>query len=300
MNTETKIKVTQIQRYCMHDGPGIRTTVFFKGCPLNCDWCHNPETKKAHSQVLFYCLEACQNSAHVFLENHVYNREKCSLCLSCPESCPSGALELCGKDMTIEEILSEAEKDRAFYGEKGGITLSGGEPFFQGEKAVELLKECKKRGLSTAVETCGYADRETLLRASKFTDLFLWDLKDTNVERHKTYTGASNKKILSNLFALNKTKARIRLRCILVKGINTDKSHYEKIADIALEIDNLEGVEFIPYHAYAGTKASFLGKEDNGKTVWIPEASDLDTAICTLAEKGIKTRRRKCLQRKAS
>ena len=297
MSTETKIKVTQIQRYCMHDGPGLRTTVFFKGCPLNCHWCHNPETKKAFSQVLFYpnkcigcraCLEACKSGAHEISEKHSYDREKCSLCLSCPELCPTKALEICGRDMTVEEIISAVEKDRAFYGEKGGITLSGGEPFMQSEGALELLRECKKRGLSTVVETCGYADEKTLISASEFVDLFLWDLKDSDGERHKKYTGVSNSKILDNLFALNRKGAKIRLRCILVKGVNTYEKHYESIAETAEKIKNLDGVEFIPYHAYAGTKATFIGKEDNGKLSWIPQDSDLEKAKAILKARGVR------------
>ena len=169
MNTETKLKVTEIQRFCMHDGPGVRTTVFLKGCPLQCAWCHNPETQTFKSELLFYpnkcigcggCVNACPQSVHSTNEKHVVDRAKCILCGECEKSCPTGALEICGEDMSIEAILSVAEKDKAFYGEYGGITLSGGEPFAQGKRAVALLKACKEKGLHTAVETCGYADAE--------------------------------------------------------------------------------------------------------------------------------------------
>jgi pyruvate formate lyase activating enzyme len=173
--------------------------------------------------------------------------------------------------MTAEEILSVVEKDRAFYGDAGGVTLSGGEPFMQKDAALSLLKACKARGINTAVETCGCADTDLLREAVPYVDLFLWDIKDTNSERHKRFTGVSNETVLKNLREINETGARIRLRCILVNGVNTDKAHYEKIGDIAKSIRNFDGVEFIPYHAYGGTKATFIGKEDNGNTDWIPD-----------------------------
>lgn len=297
MNTETLLKVTEIQRFCMHDGPGVRTTVFLKGCPLRCAWCHNPETQKSCSELLFYrnkcigcgaCAEVCANGVHTVGEKHIVEREKCLHCFSCTESCPTGALEACGEEMTVSEILSVIEKDRAFYGTAGGVTLSGGEPFMQGKAAIELLKACKTRDLSTAVETCGYADTEFLLDAVPYTDLFLWDLKDTYDKRHKQYTGVSNSLILSNLRAVNERGAKIRLRCIMVNGVNTCTEHYNAAADIAKEIKNLDGVELIPYHAYGGTKSTFIGKSDNGNKAWIPDSEQLLQAKEILTERGIK------------
>ena len=155
MNTEMKLRVTEIQRFCMHDGPGVRTTVFLKGCPLRCAWCHNPETQKSIAELLFYqnkcigcgeCTISCPQGAHAIEKQHVIDREKCILCAECAKGCPTGALEICGNKYTVEEILSIAEKDRAFYGKSGGVTLSGGEPFAQGEAVIELLKACKEKG----------------------------------------------------------------------------------------------------------------------------------------------------------
>ena len=160
MSTDIKLKVTEIQRFCMHDGPGVRTTVFLKGCPLRCAWCHNPETQKVASELLFYqnkciycgsCVSDCSSSVHSVEKEHLIDRERCRLCSLCADNCPTGALKICGDDMSIEDILAIVEKDRSFYGEQGGITLSGGEPFTRRVATVELLKECKARGLSTAV-----------------------------------------------------------------------------------------------------------------------------------------------------
>jgi pyruvate formate lyase activating enzyme len=189
--------------------------------------------------------------------------------------------------MSIEEILSIAEKDRAFYGENGGITFSGGEPFAQGEAVIELLKACKENGFSTAVETCGHADSAIILAALPYIDLFLWDIKDTDNMRHRQYTGVHHDKILKNLSLVNEMNARIRLRCILVSGVNTDERHYLAIAELADSIKNLDGVEFIPYHAYAGTKMTFLGGEDNGRKEWIPAEEEVDRTKDVLKRRGI-------------
>lgn len=287
--------VTEIQRFCMHDGPGVRTTVFFKGCPLRCLWCHNPETQQASPQLLFYpkkcigcggCAAVCPVHAHKGEQVHEIDREACLACGACANACPTGALEICGKAMTADEILSEVERDRAFYGEHGGITLSGGEPLMQ-EGIVDLLRECKKRGLSTAVETCGMVPYETVAEAIPVTDLFLWDVKDTNAERHKKYTGASNRTILENLTRADKDGAKTRLRCILVNGVNTEDEHYRKVADLAASLSHCEGVEFLPYHAYAGTKATFLGLKDNGVKEWIPTDEQVAEAKDFLRSHGL-------------
>lgn len=281
----------------MHDGPGIRTTVFFKGCPLKCAWCHNPENRKMQAEMLFYqskcigcgsCAAACGESAILADDPKRIDREMCSSCGNCGEECPTGALELCGKEMTIEEIISEVQKDVAFYGETGGITLSGGEPFAQGDGIIALLEECKKCGLSTAVETSGFADPDLIRRATPFVDLFLWDVKDTNDVRHTEYVGASNKLCLENLMMINELGAKIALRCILVNGINTDSDHYRGVAEIARNINNLERVEALPYHAYGGCKAVFIGGEDNGRTDWIPtdeQVNEFNTVISDIIRK---------------
>lgn len=298
MNTEIKLSVTEIQRFCMHDGPGIRTTVFLKGCPLRCAWCHNPETQKSNAELLFYqnkcircsgCAAFCPTGVHTIEgRHHTVNRNNCILCSACANSCPTGALDICGKELSIEDILAVAEKDRAFYGDVGGITLSGGEPLAQGEYTVELLKACKESGLNTAIETCGYADTKILRAAAPFSDLFLWDIKDTNDARHKQYTGVSNRSIIENLCAANEMNTRIRLRCILVNGVNTERTHYSSLAALAHELNNFDGIELIPYHAYGGAKAVFLGLESNEKKEWIPTEDQISQARNFLENLGVR------------
>lgn len=291
------MRVTEIQRFCMHDGPGVRTTVFLKGCPLRCAWCHNPETQQAREELLFYrskcigcggCAAACGTSAQRMGDSRGIDRDRCIRCFACVESCPTGALATCGEEMSVEEIIEIAQKDRAFYGTNGGITLSGGEPFSAGEATIDLLRECKRRELSTAVETCGYADPELLRRAAEHVDLFLWDVKDTDSERHKRYTGVSNRRILQNLALVSQMGARIRLRCILVNGVNTDAKHYGELARIAETIRNFDGLELIPYHAFGGTKSVFLGLSDHGRTDWIPTEQQIPEAKDLLRSKGVK------------
>lgn len=287
MNTDVRFTVTEIQRFCMHDGPGVRTTVFFKGCPLRCQWCHNPETQKAAPELLYYptkcigcrlCESVCPKGVHAFEGEHTLKREKCVACGACVKVCPSRALELCGRETSIEELLTALLKDRAFYGEAGGVTLSGGEPLMQGEKLVDLLAACKEKGLSTAIETCGYGELSLIEKVIPYTDLFLWDVKDTDALRHRQYTGVSNEKILENLRAADALGAKTRLRCILVNGVNTDETHYRKVSELALSLKHCEGVEWLPYHAYGGTKSVFIGEPDNGNKLWIPTKEQLAKA----------------------
>lgn len=296
MSIDKTLRVTEIQRFCMHDGPGVRTTVFVKGCPLRCAWCHNPETQKSGAELLFYqnkcilcgaCAAVCAHGVHRLAGRHTLERAGCAACGRCAGLCPTGALALCGSELSVQRILSTVERDMAFYGEDGGITLSGGEPLAQPEGALALLRACKERGLHTAVETCGYAPVEALYALLPFVDLFLWDIKDTNDARHKRYTGVSNERILANLRAIDARGAKTRIRCILVNGVNTDIAHYQSVAGIASSLSNCEGVELLPYHAYAGTKATFIGAEDNGKKEWIPSRDRLLEAISVLGGCGI-------------
>ena len=284
-DAKAKLTVSAIQRFCMRDGPGVRTTVFLKGCPLRCKWCHNPETQNASPELLYYsrsCLNCqacliCENGVHSFnMGAHHIDKSKCVSCFKCAGICPSSALQISGKAMTVEEICSEAEKDLAFYGESGGITLSGGEPLFR-PSSLDLLLYCKEKGLDTAVDTCGFFSEDLLAPAVASTDLFLWDIKDTDSARHKQFTGVSNELILENLRKADKMGAKIKLRFILVNGINSNERHYEKCAELCRSLTGGVKPEVIPYHAFGGVKSEFLLGKSNAKPEWIPTEDQIAT-----------------------
>ncbi len=290
-----KIEITDIQRFCMHDGPGIRTTVFFKGCPLQCRWCHNPETQEKKPQLLYYenkcigcgaCL-TCPQGAHSGTDSHKIDRELCIACGICAENCPTGALSLAGKSVSVDEIMKVVLKDTVFYGEKGGITLSGGEPMLQGEGALSLLTEAKKAGLHTAMETCGYFPESYLPALSRNVDLFLWDIKDTDKSRHQRYTGVSPERIWNNLRKLDELGSETLLRCIMIKGVNIEKEHGTGLAKLYHSLRHCRGVELLAYHPYGDSKQVALGRESCAETGWIPGKEEMATLRQFLKEQHV-------------
>lgn len=288
--------VTNIQRFCMHDGPGVRTVLFLKGCPLSCFWCHNPETQTDKKQLLYHdkkCIlcggcSVCENDAHVFSKLHTLNRDLCKVCGKCASVCPTNALEICGEEHTVESVFEIIEKDKAFYLDNGGVTISGGEPFMQSDQVIELLLKCKENSINTAVETCGYFKSDILKKAVSVTDIVLWDIKDTNAKRHKQNTGVDNELILKNLFLADSLGAKILLRCILLNGVNTNDEHYQNIADIARKLKNLQGVEFLPYHTFGDAKQTALGYASNADKAYIPTKAQMDYAKEYLVKQKIK------------
>ncbi len=265
-------QIFNIQRFSINDGQGIRTTVFFKGCPLNCQWCHNPESKKISPELLFsgdkcvYCRKcegSCENGVHLFEAKHTLSREKCTACGSCEAVCPVKCLSVAGKSISADDVIKEVLRDRIFFEESGGgITLSGGEPFLQYDFLTEILKKAKENSLHTAVETCGFADTEKMLAAAEYIDVFLFDYKLTDSALHKKYTGVGNEKILHNLKALSDKGSKIILRCPVIPSVNDTDEHFKGIARTAEENVGVTGIEIAPYHELGLSKLSRMGKEN--------------------------------------
>lgn len=293
-------RIFEVQRFSIHDGPGIRTTVFMKGCPLNCAWCHNPEGIGAEMHLSFlpdrcigcgYCFRTCAQHAHAMRDDkHVLNREVCKVCGRCTEECYSGALELVGRDATVGEILDEVIRDKPFYDTSGGgMTISGGEPTMQIKFAAALLSEARREGLRCAVETCGYCDYSLLERLRPYVDLWLYDWKESNSERHKEFTGVPNERIRDNLRKLDEAGEVTRLRCPIIPGCNTRRDHLEGIAAIWKESRHMEGVELMPYHRLGEGKRSRLGMgEEDRPRVETPDKAAVGEWVTMLREFGVK------------
>jgi pyruvate formate lyase activating enzyme len=264
-------RVFDIQRYSIHDGPGIRTTVFLQGCPLSCPWCHNPESRSPLPEVRLIagrcarcgaCLEVCPRAPEPAEDGlPVIDPARCVHCGRCAEACPTGARRLAGGPVTVDQVLDAAERDRPFYEESGGgVTFSGGEPFLQAEFLLACLEGARRRGLHTAVDTCGYAPRETVLRAAAWTDLFLYDVKVVDPARHEAETGVPLAPILENLRALDAAGAAIWLRTPLVPGVNDSAEDLDALGRLAASLGRTRRIHLLPYHPLASEKYRGMGR----------------------------------------
>lgn len=293
--------ICDVKRFAVHDGPGIRTTLFLKGCPLHCVWCHNPETIRAVPELAYRpekcvgceaCSAVCEQYCHsgFWEKGHVFSRERCTACGKCAAVCFYGALTFYGETVTVAEAFHRLIDDCEFFEESGGgVTLSGGEPLLQPKFTLELLKKLHDSGVSTALDTCGCVAWENLEAVLPFTDLFLYDFKHSDSTKHKRYTGSGNELIKDNLKKLGKTGKQIEIRIPLIPGVNTDEKNLDDTGKFLAEVGNICAVRLLPYHSLARSKYAALGVPDSMPDAETPNNAALHRMAETLNRHGLKT-----------
>lgn len=306
---QDKVLVTDIQRFAVNDGPGFRTNIFLKGCPLNCAWCHNPETKAPHPELYWKkklctqcgkCLDACPEdaiNAPVPVETamseesgyHKISRSRCNNCLKCVQACRYGALEAVGRAMSTTEILDEVEKDRPFYANSGGgMTVSGGEPSEQGEFTFMLLAEARERHIHTCLDTSGLCDFPLLKALAGQADIVLFDLKHLDGKLHKALTGMDNKPILKNLICLSREGCELWVRIPVVPGFNDSYEFHRSAARFLSELPGrVARVDLLPFHNWCREKYSWLGIDWEYRDVDSLEPAFLELPADLYRDKGL-------------
>lgn len=266
--------IFDIQRFSLHDGPGIRTTVFLKGCPLHCLWCHNPESQDFLPEMAFNaascincgaCVEVCPEGCHAVPAGvHRFDRARCTRCGLCADASCTGALERIGRTASVEEVMNDVLRDKPFYASSGGgMTLSGGEPLAQPEFCAALLRAAKREGLHTCVETSGAVPFSTFTDIMPFVDLFLYDIKETDPASLAQATGAKMDEVLGNLERLDDAGASIILRLPIIPGLNDREDHFLTLAHLAEKLRGIRGIDLLPYHPLGTGKLARIGKPDS-------------------------------------
>lgn len=288
-----------ISRGSIHDGPGIRTTVFLKGCPLKCQWCHNPESQSIRQQLSFNpsrcvgcgaCEAVCSRQVHkISSAGHQVDFKKCMTCGACVEVCSYKALSIYGRTVSTEEVLKVVRRDKDFYDTLGGgVTISGGEPSMQPLFCGELLQLCREEGVHTAVETCGFCAESTLCGLMPYTDLFLFDWKIHEEESARIYIGQSNQRIVENLHMLLKEGAKVILRCPIIPGVNDTEDHFASIKELLEQYPDLYA-ELMPYHNFGVNKATHIDMEQ--KEFPIPSDEMINGWLAYFADYGVRVKR---------
>ena len=294
--------VFNIQRFSIHDGPGIRTTVFLQGCNLRCFWCHNPESNPLQPVVQFFpdkcilcgmCVDTCPEGAQQIEDGQrLYFRELCQTCGKCVDECFSRALVMPAREMTADVVLAEVHRDRDYYNDSGGgVTFSGGEPFLQKEFLLELLRASKRAGLRTAVDTAGNIPFDWIMEALPYTDLFLFDCKGIDEPRHRAATGVSNQRILENLRKLGDGRARVWVRVPLIPDVNDRPEDIEQIAEFLAHLPGIEQVELLPFHHLGAGKYESLGLEYASQGLKPPTESQMEELVQILENRHLPARR---------
>lgn len=275
--------IFDIKRYAINDGPGIRVTIFLKGCPLNCKWCHNPESIPVKQQKMYSsdkcigsqeCIKHCPNDALTLTpQGIVTDTDLCQMCGKCAQVCPTKAIEMAGELMTVEQIMVEIKREVLLMdNSNGGVTFSGGEPLLHHKFLIQLLDACGKEGIHRCIDTAGFADQKVLLEVASKSEHFLYDLKMMDDKKHKEWTGVSNKKILENLKALAETGVDLNIRIPLIKGVNDDDENiHESAKFIAALKGNPPIVNILPFHNIAEKKYKKLGLDYNKGTMGEPD-----------------------------
>ena len=299
---ELRGHIFEIQRFSIHDGPGIRTTVFMKGCPLRCVWCHNPESISPEPSLAFdprmcigcgYCFRVCPRGAHHMDGTvHALDRAKCAVCGKCTEHCYAQALEFVGRQASVRDVMNEVLRDAPFYETSGGgMTLSGGEPTLQFDFAMGLLRAARSHSIHTVMQTCGYAEAAVFEAMMPLVDLFLFDIKETDPERHIAFTGVSFRRIHQNLHMLHDHGAAIILRSPIIPGCNEREDFLAGIEALAASLPNLAGIELMACNPLSESKVQRFGVNPASRAPATPSNADLVERWCErLRAAGLRVR----------